>query len=584
MKKESCQFRFETGKKDKNNRKSYYFRDPVKVIKLTDPAKTKDYFKELESLSKKYYLAGFFSYELGYLLEEKFPLPKRNKFPYALFCAFSRAEVRDEPKENRRNESYKISNLRLSIPQKVYRRNLRKIKDYIRAGDTYQVNYTMKYKFGFSGSPAALYEDLKKKQNVAYNVFAQFGETSFLSLSPELFFRKNGKEMLVRPMKGTVKRGINIEEDIKNKSFLKTDLKNRSENLMIVDLLRNDLGRIAETGSVRTRSLFDVEAFNSLFQMTSDISARLKRNIPLYDVFKSLFPCGSVTGAPKIRSMEIIRELETEPRGIYTGGIGFFMPGGKAVFNVAIRTLLIEKNKGEMGIGGGIVADSGARDEYEECKLKGLFLTKKREKDFQLIETLPFQKTYRYLNLHLKRMKESALYCEYPFNRLIIIELLDRLKKRLNPDFLYKIRILLNRNGVFKVTHEKIKHLDAPFRITVSTNRINSCNWYQYFKTTNREFYNREWKKAQQKGYYDTIFLNEKNQVAEGAVTNVYAEKNGIIYTPPIECGILDGTIRQVMLKKKNVKEKILRISDLKKADAVYISNSVIGFRKAKLI
>ncbi len=247
----------------------------------------------------------------------------------------------------------------------------------ITAGDTYQVNYTLKCKFDFSGSPFGLYRDLREKQTVAYSAFIKDRDLSLLSFSPELFFRKAGRKTIVRPMKGTISRGKDAFRDKQQMQILERSPKERSENIMIVDLLRNDLGRVSEVGTVRTDSLFDIEEYETLFQMTSTVSGVLKENLPFENLFEAIFPSGSVTGAPKIRTMEIIRELEKEERGVYTGAVGVFFPNRDAVFNVAIRTILITGKEGEMGIGGGITFDSDAGREYDECKLKALFLTKK---------------------------------------------------------------------------------------------------------------------------------------------------------------------------------------------------------------
>ena len=347
-KKETDFFFFETSKLDSRNYRSFYFYDPVEKIELRDPAAAGEFFRHLETLAKKYFVAGFFSYEFGYVLEEKFLCKKSQKFPLALFFAYDDVVVRDyrkkdyQPKFFDAAARYALTNLKLDISRKEYFEKIEKIKRHLIAGDIYQANFTTKYKFGFEGSPYAFYLDLRRKQKVPYNVFARFGNNWILSFSPELFFRKRGRKIVVKPMKGTCPRGRTNEEDSKNRRFLKYDEKNRAENLMIVDEIRNDLGRISEFSTVKTRKLFEVEKYETLFQMTSEISAVLKKDVSLFNLIKSIFPSGSVTGAPKIRSMEIIRELEKEERKIYTGSVGFFYPGGLAEFNVAIRTILIE--------------------------------------------------------------------------------------------------------------------------------------------------------------------------------------------------------------------------------------------------
>ena len=585
-------FWFETNKFDKENFLSFYFFNPVKIIKLVSPDKLIQFFHSLESLTKKYYVAGFFSYELGYLFEEVFKYKKRFGFPYAIFCAYEKPIIFDHKCNKfiskeinniyQQPLSYKIKNLRLNIAEEEYIEKIKKIKDYIYRGDIFQANYTIKYKFDFSGSALGLYLDLKYKQKVSYNVFAKLNDYYILSLSPELFFYKDKDYIKVKPMKGTIKRGCNIYEDKKNILYLQNDEKNQSENVMIVDLLRNDLGKISKYGSVKVSKLFEIEKYNTLFQMTSTIESKLSKGISLYELIKSIFPSGSVTGAPKIRSMEIIKELEKEERKVYTGAIGFFEPTGKAKFNVAIRTILIQKNKGEMGVGSGIVYDSSPEKEFEESKLKAYFLIKKPVKNFSLIETILFDKNFKYLNLHLKRLKESAEYFDFKFNKKEILSKINEISQILVSGK-YKVRILLNSAGQVKISYEKINNSFKTYRLKISKYRTNSNDTFYFHKTTNRELYESELKKARNKGFFDIIFLNEKDEVTEGAITNIYIKKNGIIYTPPVKCGLLNGIMRQVLIKRYKMKEEIITLKDLKQADEIYISNSIINFQKALL-
>jgi len=585
-------FWFETNRCDNENYLSYYFFNPVKTIKLVHPQGLNNFFKELENLTKKYYVAGFFSYELGYLFEKIFNYKKSPQFPFALFCAYEKPIIFNHKTEKFVSGKfvipdvsfkYNLQNLRLNISKKEYFQKIEKIKKYIYEGDIFQANFTVKYKFDFSGSALGLYLDLKNKQRVAYNVFAKLGDYYILSLSPELFFYKNKNYIKVKPMKGTIKRGRNIKEDKENARFLQNDEKNKSENVMIVDLLRNDLGKISEYGSVKVFKLFEIEKYDTLLQMTSTIVSKLKRNISLYDLIKNIFPSGSVTGAPKIRSMEIIKELEKEERKIYTGSIGFFTPDGKAKFNVAIRTILIHRNIGEMGVGGGIVYDSSAESEFNEAKLKALFLIKKPVKEFSLIETILYNKNFKYLNLHLKRLKESAEYFGYTFDKKKILLKLKELTQQIKDNARYKVRILLNGTGDIKLNYEKIDNIPEKLRITISKYRTDSNNIFYFHKTTNRDLYNSELKEARRQGFFDIIFLNEKDEITEGAITNIYIRKDGLFYTPPLDCGLLNGIMRQLMIKKHRIKEKILKLNDLKQADEIYISNSIIGFKRAYL-
>ncbi|MFA5393007.1 MAG: aminodeoxychorismate synthase component I [Candidatus Ratteibacteria bacterium] len=380
----------ETTRYDPKNFLSYVFFEPAGKIEINNYSDLPLFFNQIESFLKAgYYLAGFFSYEAGFGMEKSFkvgeglhPLP----VPLARFYLFRNPLIFNHqsgrftggslPKESGFPENYILKKLRLNVSSTEYRKSIRRIKELIAAGDTYQVNYTLKCKFNFSGSALGLYRELRERQTIPYSAFIKDRDFSLLSFSPELFFRKSGRKIIVRPMKGTIGRGKDTCRDRQQIELLKQSPKERAENVMIVDLLRSDLGRVSKVGTVRTDSLFDIEEYETLFQMTSTISGTLKENLSFEKMFEAIFPSGSVTGAPKIRTMEIIRELEKEERGVYTGAVGVFFPNRDAVFNVAIRTLLVNEKEGEMGIGGGITFDSDAGREYEECRLKALFLTK----------------------------------------------------------------------------------------------------------------------------------------------------------------------------------------------------------------
>jgi len=362
----------ETNKFDQENKKSYLFENPSFVIECHKLSELESIFNRMEdALNKGYYLAGFISYEAGYAFENIFSSHQTYDFPLVCFGAYrtphplplslgERGEIEPPIVRIKRGEGIK----------QHYLSAIKTIKQHLAAGDTYQVNYTFKYKFNLNGSPFDLYQRLKKRQATPYSAFIETNDFTILSLSPELFFRKWGNKIKTKPMKGTAIPGRS------QASRLENDPKNQSENIMIVDLLRNDLGRIAKTGTVKTTKLFKVEKYQTLCQMTSTIEAEIPANIALYHLFRNVFPSGSVTGAPKIRTMQIIRELEKEERKIYTGSIGLITPDRDMVFNVAIRTILLEGDKGEMGIGSGIVYDSDPGKEYEECLLKAGFFTK----------------------------------------------------------------------------------------------------------------------------------------------------------------------------------------------------------------
>ena len=358
----------ETNQRDKENRKSYRFEDPSFIIRCHRLSELKNAFDRMEkALAKGFYLAGFLSYEAGYAFEDIFHNRKTYDFPLLCFGAYT-SPLDPLSIPLRGEESEGLTDVSLNISGQDYLKSIKRIKHHLTAGDTYQVNYTFKQKFNYYGKPFSLYQELIKRQATSYSAFIETDDFSILSLSPELFFRKNKDKIKVKPMKGTIPPGKG------NPARLRSDSKNLSENIMIVDLLRNDLGRIAQAGTVKPGKIFEVEKYETLYQMTSTVEAKIPKDIELYELFRNLYPSGSVTGAPKIRTMQIIQELEKEERKIYTGSIGFITPGKDMVFNVAIRTLLLDADKGEMGIGSGIVYDSDPAKEFDECLLKANFL------------------------------------------------------------------------------------------------------------------------------------------------------------------------------------------------------------------
>ena len=562
------------------------FEKPKRIISCNKIDEVETCLREIEAeLGKGRYLAGFISYEAGYAFENKLKNKSRYPFPLIWFGIFRKIkELNQIPNIKRR---YKIDKFSLNISEIEYKDSIHKIKRFIEKGDTYQVNFTMKYKFNFSGSALNLYQDLRERQPVPYSAYIRGNGFKILSFSPELFLERSGRKMIVKPMKGTMCRGRTPGEDEDNRIFLCNDKKNQSENIMIVDLLRNDLGKISEFKSVKVKKLFQVERYQTLYQMTSTIESKLSRNVSFHDIFKALFPSGSVTGAPKIRTMQIVNELEKEPRKIYTGAIGYIAPDGIAKFNVAIRTILIEGKKAEMGIGSGIVYDSDPDKEFDECKLKADFLTSSPPK-FQLIETMLWTSKYGYFlkELHLERLMNSATYFNFLFHEDSIRKSLDQERIRFNSNKTYRIRLLLSKNGKLKISSSPIKPIKTEVIIAVSDKKTDSNNVYLFHKTTNRSLYDDELKNYQKHGCFDVIFFNERGEITEGAISNIFIKKDGKYYTPPIKCGLLDGVFRKYFINNNGHKiiEKIIYPDDLKKADEVLLANSVRGLLKAKIV
>ena len=600
----------ETTRANDTDHQSLLFREPVAKLSFSAGDDVEEFFRQAEEYQAKgHYLAGWFAYEFGYLLE---PVLANNvqidgQAVLAELGVYGEPHIYDHRSQKfsgagawpvgggQEQGDYKVENLRLNLQRDEYLAAIARIKQYIEAGDTYQVNYTLKMLFDFAGSPQALYETLRRNQSVGHTAFIRNGEQQLLSFSPELFFRKQGDCCSVRPMKGTVGRGRTCEEDAQNGQWLQNDIKNRSENVMIVDLLRNDLGRVCDLGSVQTDSLFDLETYESLHQMTSAIHGRVRADVGLADIFRALFPCGSVTGAPKIRTMEIIRELEVAPRGVYTGGIGYLAPNGDAVFSVPIRTVALSGGQGEMGIGSGVVYDSDPVGEWEECTLKGRFLTDPRP-PFLLIETLLRQpgKGYWLLDLHLERMARSAAFFGYPYSRSAAEELLAA-ESWGEEGAAQRVRLTLAKDGAMAVVSvacpvpqvtdlASLPEQEELPKIIISKKPVDSQSVYLYHKTTRRELYDSERQQAVAAGYLDVVFVNERGEVTEGAITNIFIRKDGRWLTPKVECGLLDGVFRHSLLHGgEKVEEVKLTTQDLQTAEAVYVGNSVRGLVRVSL-
>jgi para-aminobenzoate synthetase/4-amino-4-deoxychorismate lyase len=580
--------------KKEGDKRSYIFSDPVDFHVAATPEEVEAKLTEIErSVQFGHHAVGYFSYELGHALNRRVHhcLPQERSVP--LFCVGiyrNRVEVADDVLEEAlehltAQDDACIANCQLNMSKEQYLERLGKVKQHIYDGDTYQVNYTLKYKFNHAGSAAKLYTELRRRQRVEYGAYLDFPGITVLSRSPELFFNKKGEDIFTKPMKGTSKRGATPEEDRANFEFLSTDEKSRAENVMIVDLLRNDFSRISHRGTVRTTGLFEVQTYETLHQMVSTVSAKIDADIPLLRLMKEIFPCGSITGAPKLRTMEIIRELEMEPRGIYTGAIGYIAPDKTMCFSVAIRTLVLwPDGSGEMGVGSGVVHDSDTEAEYEECCLKGQFFTRGFS-EFQLIESLRYDKGYSNLERHIERLQNSAAELGFKLDPVLLRkELLERGRELGVPS---KVRVLLSKNGKYAIECLPIGPANGDARkIILSPHRVQSKHGSLLrHKTSLRTLYQRTHQNFSKNGYYDVIFTNERGEITEGTFNNLFIRKDGRWYTPPVCCGLLPGIRRQCLLESTDldVSEKVLTIDDLKAADEICLTNDVRGMVTVQL-
>jgi len=451
------------------------------------------------------------------------------------------------------------------------------IRRWISEGDCYQVNLTFPVDFTAYGHPLALYARLRARQPVRYGAFVLTPEATILSFSPELFFERHGCRVVTRPMKGTAQRGATPEADARNRAALLASSKERAENVMIVDLLRNDLGRLAAPGGVNVEALCAIEAYPTLWQMVSTISADLP-DAPLRDIFRALFPCGSITGAPKIRAMARIAEMESGPRGLYTGALGWVAPGGDCRFNVAIRTLEIHAaGHARLGIGSGIVIDADPAREYAECLLKASFVTG-FDPGFELIETLRLvEGVYPLMVLHLQRIESSALALGFACDLSAISERLAAVARECR-DGAHRVRLTLAHDGRLSGQHAKMPADEQQWQIVVADEALDGDDYLLRHKTTARSRYDAALARlAAMPAVFDAIFCNTRGEVCEGARSNVYVERDGVLLTPPVSSGLLPGVMRRHLLESGRAVERVLYRGDLLTAPAIYLSNALRG-------
>ncbi len=593
----------ETSRFDLSNTHSYLFLHPLRVISAHTLDGVAQVFSQIEeALASGLHVAGFFSYECGYYFEKFADFqPDAQELPLAWFGVYEKPLIFDHaqgrfqgdapilppelpsiarsPQKHTRPIADSVA---LEISRDAYCASILKIKEYLAAGDTYQVNFTDRVSLHAQHPASAVFASLLQHQSVAYGAWLNVAGHHILSFSPELFFRVDAGKIVTRPMKGTMPRGLDLNEDAQAALRLQNDEKNRSEHVMIVDMLRNDLGRICAMGSVQVEDIFSIERYETLLQMTSTVSGTLRPEIRYSDIFRSLFPSGSVTGAPKIRTMQIIREMERNPRGVYTGAIGYISPGGTSVFNVSIRTLVMQNGSIQMGVGGGIVADSHPDEEHRECLLKASFLTRAHQ-DFQLLETMLWEKDFCFLSAHLDRLESSASYFNFAFDHETVLSRLREVAGAFAPNKRYRVRLLLDASGSVTIDTAELRMESPTVRVRLSAEHTSSADVFLRHKTTRRQMYDQQYAAARADGFDETLFTNEIGEVTEGAISNLFIERARKLLTPPLACGVLPGIFRRHLLETRaTAEEHILTVEDLKTAEAVFLCNSVRGIRKVE--
>ncbi len=517
-------------------------------------------------------------YELGYLLEPKSAPPGWQAGARVLgrFWRFAGRQVLSREAADawleQRAGTAGVGGLQPAIDEAAYNATVARIKNLIFAGDCYQVNFTFPLDFEWFGTPLALYARLRERQPVRYGGFVGDARRGLVSLSPELFIERRGDRLTTRPMKGTAPRHAPPEQ-------LRHSAKDRAENLMIVDLLRNDLGRVAANGSVVVDRLFEIEDYPTVWQMVSEISANVGAR-GFGDLLRALFPCGSITGAPKIRAMQIVGELESAPRGTYTGALGWLAPNGDCRLNVAIRTLELDADgRGRLGIGSGIVADSDGAAEWAECQLKAGFL-RDCDPGIQLIETLRREDgVYPRLAGHLERLRRSAEWLGFACDEQTVRAALDQQPAAGS----WRVRLTLAKDGRVEVASFPLGEEPAgPRHARLAGAAIDSSYPLRRYKTTDRAIYDAALATlAGDPQLFDVVFLNERGEVAEGARSNVFVERDGSLLTPPLSSGALPGVLRAELLAKGKAREAVLRPADL--TAGFWLGNALRGMVRVTL-
>lgn len=564
-----------------------HFHNPIKVLEACRVDEVISVLNLVEAgLAEGLYAAGFIAYEASPAFDRALKAKFAENFPLVWFGLYEQVDRSTSIPFTLSTENHSHENLSwsASTSRDEYDRAIAKVKDYIAQGDTYQVNYTYRLRSSFSGDPFRLFVDLARAQKAPYAAFVDTGRFVLCSASPELFFSLENERIESRPMKGTATRGLTLSEDNEQAEWLKNSKKNQAENVMIVDMVRNDIGRIAKTGSVNVPDLLVVEKYPTVWQMVSTVTGKTKAE--LVEILSALFPPASITGAPKARTMEIIEELETSLRKVYTGGIGFASPDGQAQFNVAIRTAIIDRDEGivEYGVGGGITWDSVDKSEYEECLAKARILTT-RLPEFSLLETLRWtaQQGYILLNLHLQRLHDSGEYFDFAVDVQAVHRHLDNLTLAFQGRD-HKVRLLVDESGSINTQVEAmpINGFKNVMRVGLANEPVDSNDPFLYHKTTNRRVY--ECAMAANPGFEDVILWNEKGEVTESCIANLVLEMDGNLYTPPVSCGLLPGTYRTWLLKHGRVNERIIRLEELTDYSRLFLVNSVRGKRQIELV
>ncbi len=562
------------------------FESPREIIQANTLAEIIPALERIESHvnNQNTCAAGFISYEAAPAFDPILRTHPLTDFPYLWFGIYDGPTQIESPLSTLHSPLSTLPPLSWTpnIPRDTYNTAIAKIRDHIARGDTYQVNYTLRLRTPFHTDPYDLFTRLVRAQPNSYAAYVDTGRYILCSASPELFLKRDGSTLTMKPMKGTAPRGRFLKEDRERANWLHHSEKNRAENVMILDMARNDLGRIAQIGSVHVSHLWETERYPTVWQMTSTVNATSDASFT--DILRATFPCASITGAPKARTMQIISDLETAPRRAYTGTIGFLAPHNRAQFNVAIRTVIvdIETHTAEYGVGGGIVWDSEAGDEYAETRTKARVLTEPQP-EFSLLESLKWtpDQGYWLLEYHMRRLRDSADYFDFAFDETYILKQLEQGVAPLER-IGYKVRILVARDGTLTFSAAPLQTQREPVQLALAKTPVQSSDKFLFHKTTQRAVYDAA---MSQRGDADDVLLwNERGELTETCAANIVVQFGDELFTPPIESGLLNGTFRAYLLDQHQIRERIIPWQDLTDARALFRINSIRGWQRAELV
>ncbi|MCX7834756.1 MAG: aminodeoxychorismate synthase component I [bacterium] len=568
-----------------DNYNGLLFHHPQTILESHNPENVIEILQQVEWYQQKgYYCVGLLAYEAAIAFNKRMRVKPKGVVPliwFAVYENFQSFNTNELANSSKGNSTPHFNSWNSELNSEEYQRKLEQIKQYLIYGDTYQVNFTYRLTCPFEEDPLNYFLSIDASQQSDFAMLIHLGEFIVISTSPELFFQKTNHHITCKPMKGTIERGLSFRQDEQQKQKLKFSEKQRAENVMIVDMIRNDLGKIAQVGSVKVDKLFQVETYPTLHQLTSTIQAKTNSN--LVEIFQALFPCASITGAPKIRTMEIIEELENSPRGFYCGAIGLLEPFDRTRFQVAIRTVTVntKTKSAEFGTGSGIVWDSSIKDEWQETKTKMSFLIH-TPPTFHLIETMRWNASTGIVLLeeHLERLEESAFYFQFKFNKDEVIHNLQNFLQKIETKEAM-LRMLLSKDGKTNITSHPIPSLKELYLLKIASKPIQSDTIFLYHKTTNRDLYNHFLNEMS--NCDDVLLWNERGEITETTKFNLVMKKNDTFTTPKEECGLLNGCMRRRLLKEGKIQEGIVTLEDIRNADQIVLINSVRGWCIGKL-